>query len=137
MTAAGRRVRLGAAAVVLALLLAGNLWGEDHHFPFGPFRMYATSGRPNGAVRTPSLVGVIDGDAFRINPQSLGIRRAELEGQVNRFQKPGLLAAIAAEYEEETGRSLDELRLLTVVRRLRDSRPTGTSESEVVEVWRP
>jgi hypothetical protein len=137
MTATGRRVRLAATAVVLVLLLAGSVWGEDDHFPFGPFRMYSTSGRPDGVVRTPALVGVIDGDAFRIDPQSLGVRRAELEGHLNRFRTPGILPALAAEYEEETGRALDELRLVTVRRPLRDSRPTGESESTIERVWRP
>lgn len=137
MTATGRRVRLTAAVVVLLLVTAGGVWGEDDHFPFGPFRMFATSGRPDGVVRTPALVGVVDGDAFRIDPQSLGLRRAELEGQINRFRTPGLLPALAAEYEEETGRALDELRLVIVRRPLRDSRPTGESESTIERVWRP
>ena len=133
MTPTGRRVRSAAAAVVFGLLLAGNLWGEDHHFPFGPFRMYATSGRPNGAVRTPSLIGVHDGRTFRINPQSFGLRRAELEGQVNRFKDPDLMAQLAEAY----GKPLDELRLVTVIRRIRDSRSVGESTYEVEAVWRP
>ena len=133
MTSTGRRVRTTAVAVVLGLLLAGSIWGADHHFPFGPFRMYATSGRPDSAVRTPGLIGVVDGREFRINPQSFGLRRAELEGQVNRFKKPELLESIARAY----GRPLDELRLVTVVRRLRNSRRVGPSTVEVVDVWRP
>jgi len=137
MTATGRRVRLAAAALALVLVVAGSVRGEDDHFPFGPFRMFATSGRPDGVVRTPALVGVIDGDPFRIDPQSLGLRRAELEGHLNRFRTRGLLPALAAEYEEQTGRTLDELRLVIVRRPLRDSRPTGQSESTIERVWRP
>ena len=133
MSTTGRRVRLAAVTVVFGVLLAGNVWGDDHHFPFGPFRMYATSGRPNGAVRTPALVGVRDGTAFRINPQSFGLRRAELEGQVNRFKDPDLLDQLAAAY----GEPLDELRLVTVIRRIRDSHSVGESTHEVVAVWRP
>lgn len=133
MTSTGRRVRLTATAVALTLLVAGSLWGEDHHFPFGPFRMYATSGRPDSAVRTPGLMGVVDGREFRINPQTFGLRRAELEGQINRFKKPELLPSIAEAY----GRPLDELRLVIVTRRLRNSRRVGPSTVEVVEAWRP
>ena len=134
MTSTGRRVRLAAALLALGLLLVGNLWGEDHHFPFGPFRMYATSGKPNGVVRTPGLIGVVDGREFRINPQNLGLRRAELEGQANRFRKPQLLAAIAERYRRD-GRRLDELRLVQVQRRLRDSRRVGPSTVRVLDVW--
>ena len=36
--------------VVLGLLLAGTVWGDDDAFPFGPFRMYSTRNDPNAPV---------------------------------------------------------------------------------------
>ncbi|MCU1486108.1 MAG: hypothetical protein JWN67_2854 [Actinomycetia bacterium] len=136
MTETGRRVRMAAVVVVLTLLAGGSLWGSDHDFPFGPFRMYATSGRVNGAVRTASLVGVVGGRAFTIQPEAIGVRRAELEGQYDRFeQDPRLLGTLARAYRR-TGVQLDELRLVERVRRLRNRKRVGKSTSEVLVVWK-
>jgi hypothetical protein len=136
MTATGRRIRMGAVVVVLGLLLAGSLWGSDHDFPFGPFRMYATSGRPNGAVRTAALVGIVNGQRFAIQPEAVGVRRAELEGQYPRFQRdPRLLGTLARAYAR-TGIRLDELRLVERVRRLHNRKRVGKTTSEVLAVWK-
>jgi hypothetical protein len=133
----GRAWRLGVVVVVFGLIVLGAFRGSDHDFPFGPFRMYATSGRSTGAVRTAALVGVIDGRPFPIRAESLGIRRAELEGQYDRFRaEPRVLAALARHYQEEQGRSLDELRLVQRVRRVVDGRRVGRSFGEVLVVWR-
>ncbi len=136
MTEAGRRVRMVAVVVVFGLLLAGSLWGSDHDFPFGPFRMYATSGRPNGAVRTAALVGVVKGRTFAIQPETIGMRRAELEGQYPRFERdPRLLGALARAYGRR-GVRLDELRLVERVRRLHNRRRVGGTTGHVLAVWR-
>jgi hypothetical protein len=127
---------MAAVGVVLGLVLAGSLWGSDHDFPFGPFRMYATSGRPNGAVRTAALVGVIAGRSFAIQPEAIGVRRAELEGQYPRFQSdPRLLGTLARAFAR-TGVRLDELRLVERVRRLHDGKRVGRSTGEVLAVWK-
>ena len=136
MTETGRRVRMAAVVVVLALVVSGSFWGSDHDFPFGPFRMYATSGRVNGAVRTASLVGVVGDRTFTIQPEAIGVRRAELEGQYPRFQEdPRLLGVLARAYQR-TGVRLDELRLVQVVRRLKNRKRVGPSTSEVLVVWK-
>lgn len=137
MTAAGRRVRLALTAVVLALLLAGTLVGTDHDFPLGPFRMYSTTGRTNGAVRTADLVGIRAGREIDVRPEDVGLRRAELEGQYPRFRSdPRLLAALAGAFEDE-GVRLDELRLVQRIRRIRGGRRAGTpTETEVLATWR-
>jgi hypothetical protein len=136
MTVTGRRVRMGAVVVVLALLLVGSWRGSDHDFPFGPFRMYATSGRPTGAVRTAALVGVVKGRTFAIQPEAIGVRRAELEGQYPRFkQDPQALGALARAYETR-GVRLDELRLVERVRRIVNRHRVGGSTGEIVAVWK-
>lgn len=135
MTAAGRRFRLAAVAAVLILLLLGSWRGSDHEFPFGPFRMYATSGRPNGAVRTAALEGTVDGRIVQIQPEVLGLRRSELEGQYPRFlEDPRLLGALAHEYGERAV-ELDRLQLVERVRRLRDRRRVGPTETNVLATW--
>lgn len=137
MTATGRRLRLAAALLVLAAVLWGSVRGSDHDFPVGPFRMYATSGRPNGAVRTAGLEGVVDGVVLRVSAKELGLRRAELEGQYPRFERdPRLLAALARHYEREVGVALDELRLVQQVRRLDDRKQVDADpEILVLATW--
>ncbi len=85
----GRRTRLLATAVLFGALVAGSAWGDDVHFPFGPFRMYASTEALDGATSWYVLVGVgPDGVRREIPTSEVGLRRAELEGRV---------AAIAAE----------------------------------------
>lgn len=134
MTQAGRSFRLAATAVVLALVLAGSLWGSDDDFPLGPFRMYAHSGKATGVVSVPQLVGVADGRTFRIAPESVNIRRAEIEGQLNRFREPALLESLARTYIRK-GHELDELRLVLRRRRIEDGRRVGRSTGRVVARW--
>jgi hypothetical protein len=137
MTETGRRVRMAAVAVVLGLLVLGSIKGSDHDFPFGPFRMYATSGRTNGAVRTASLVGVVGERRFAIQPEAVGVRRAELEGQYPRFKEdPRLLRTLARAYAAGDGVQLDELRLVERVRRLKNRKRVGGSTAEIVAVWK-
>lgn len=137
MTVAGRGVRLGATAVVLLLLVVGSLAGGDDWFPVGPFRMYATSGRPTGAVRTAVLVGVTaGGDEIAIDAEEVGLRRAELEGQFPHFRRqPSLLGALASALEDRRGVQLVEVRLEEEVRPVADRRPTGEVRREVVATW--
>jgi hypothetical protein len=136
MTPTGRRVRLAASALVLLLVVGGSLWGSDHDFPFGPFRMYATAGRPTGAVRTASLVGIRHGKRFTLQPETVGLRRAELEGQYPRFQSdPRVLAGVAEAYERK-GVRLDELRLVERVRRIVNRKRVPGSTGHVLAVWR-
>jgi hypothetical protein len=98
----GRRVRLAATAVVLALLLGGTLWGNDSEFPFGPFRMYSTRADPDRPVVSTSVVGVTaDGDEVRLSGGEVGLRRAEFEGQLSRLvEEPQLLGLLAASYAD-------------------------------------
>jgi hypothetical protein len=136
MTETGRRVRMGAVVIILGLLLVGSWRGSDHDFPFGPFRMYATSGRTNGAVRTAALVGVVEGRRFAIQPEAIGVRRAELEGQYPRFQQdPRLLGALARAYAKRAV-PLDELRLVQRVRRLENRKRVGPTTSKILAVWK-
>lgn len=137
MTAVGRRVRLAVAAAGLALLLAGSLVGSDDWFPFGPFRMYATSGRATGAVRTATLVGVTpQGDEVQISAGEVGLRRAELEGQFPRFRRdPELLESLAGHYRDRWDIELVAIRLEEEVRRVVDRVPTGEVRREVVASW--
>lgn len=137
MTSVGRRVRLAATAAIVLLLVGGSLVGSDDWFPLGPFRMYATSGRTTGAVRTAVLVAVDEsGDEVPLVAEELGLRRAELEGQLRRFRDdPDLLAALAAHVEDARGVRLVAIRLEEEVRPVVDRRPTGEVDRRVVVSW--
>jgi hypothetical protein len=134
----GRRVRLAAGAVVLALLLGGTLWGADSEFPFGPFRMYSTRADPDQPVVSTSVVGVTaDGDELRMSGGETGLRRAEFEGQLPRLvEQPDLLALLAETYAEAHpgAERLVAVRVLQRRYELQDGRRTGAwSDSVLVD----
>jgi hypothetical protein len=136
MTATGRQVRLVTTVVVFGLLVAGAFMGTDHDFPFGPFRMYATSGRPTGAVRTAGLKAWWHGQPIEVHSESIGIRRAELEGQYPRFRgDPRVLAAVAHAFRSR-GVRIDRLQLIEVVRRVVNGHRVGKSSHVVLAQWR-
>ncbi len=139
LSTGARRWRAVVTAVALVLLLAGSLWGQDDHFPFGPFRMYARASRPDGQVSTPFLVAVrADGTEEQVRSDVFGLRPAELEGQYPRLRaQPELLGALAAEYEARTPGEppVVELRLMRRVRDLVDFEVVRETVREVA-VWR-
>lgn len=107
LTTAGRTVRILLTGAVLALILIGTVWGQDNAFPFGPFRMYSTRDNPNGRVRSTQIEGVTtSGRRMVITGTETALRRAEVEGQMQRFRKhPGLLATLADAYQRRHHRA--------------------------------
>ncbi len=91
-------MRAAALAAGLALLVAGTAWGQDDHFPFGPFRMYSTADDPDGQVLSTYLQAV-DADGVvvpRVGEREIGLRRAEYEGQLSRVvDRPEVLGELA------------------------------------------
>ncbi|SCX51999.1 hypothetical protein SAMN03159343_2675 [Klenkia marina] len=136
LTPAGRRARLAAACVVLVLLLAGSVWGDDSEFPFGPFRMYSTRADPDAPVVSTRVVGVTAaGEEVRLSGGEVGLRRAEFEGQLPRLvDDPSLLGLVAESYESRHP-SAPELVRVEVVQRhfdLSGGQQTGTYTDEVL-----
>ncbi len=139
LTSAGRRLRVGVTVVVAALLLAGTVVGQDDDFPFGPFRMYSTRDDPDGRV-VSTRVEAVDrtGQVRVVDERSTGLKRAEVEGQVRRFESdPGLLAALARAHRalRPDEPAFVEVRVVEQASFLRDSRPTGRSTERVVARW--
>ena len=135
----GRRIRLAAAAAVLALVVAGSLWGDDDNWPVGPFRMYSTTTRLDGTVIVPLFEATTaDGRRLRLATDDFGLRRAEVLGQLTRLRRrPELLGAFALAHERlhEGAARLDEVRLVAGVHLLRGGRPVGYRE-KVLASWR-
>lgn len=136
LSPAGRRGRLAAVAVVLALFLAGTVWGDDDEFPFGPFRMYSTRNDPNTPVISTRAVALTAaGEEVRLSGGQVGLRRAEFEGQINRLRAhPELLGLLAEAYLEDNPAAPELVSVQMIHRRfeLADGRPTGDYTDTVV-----
>ena len=127
-----RRVRGFITIAAIAGLLAGTFVGQDDHFPFGPFRMYSTANKLDGRVNTAVLEGVTaTGERFEIAFKWLGLRRAEIEGQIPIFEEdPTHLRHVAEAYEtfHPEGPELARIELKYEISRLRDGVPVAFEE---------
>lgn len=141
LSSAGRRVRMLATAAVLAMLVAGTFWGQDDHFPFGPFRMYSIRNKVDGQIRG-AVMEIVDDEgraaSVDIRADEFGLRRAEVEGQMDRFERdPSLLRHLARAYEElHPSEDIAGLRLYYETTRLADGRPVGPPTRTLVAEWR-
>jgi hypothetical protein len=141
LTARGRVVRLAATMAAAGLLVAGTVWGEDDHFPFGPFKMYASAVDPDAPAEDTRLEAVdATGDVVRLTPANTGIRRAEFEGQLDRFRaQPDLLATVVEAYLRRNPSAAPprEVRLVVRWHEVHDFEVTGVWRDEVVAAWQP
>jgi hypothetical protein len=141
LTARGRWIRLAVTLVAAVLLLAGTLWGEDDHFPFGPFKMYASAVDPDAPAEDTRVEGVdASGAVVLITPANTGIRRAEFEGQLGRLrEQPDLLQTVADAYARRNPDAppLAEVRIVVRWHEVRDFEVTGIWDEEVVATWQP
>jgi hypothetical protein len=140
LTSRGRAVRALVTLLGAGLLLAGTLWGQDDHFPFGPFRMYATSSDPNDPAPDTRVEAVdTTGAVVVLTQRNSGVRRAEIEGQQDRYAaEPARLGDVARAYADRNpgAPALVEVRIVIRWHGIRDSRPTGDYVDETVVRWR-
>jgi hypothetical protein len=145
-------LRLGAAAkawrvvVVLALTVvfcAGSLVGDDHWWPFSPWRMFSTSQAPTGSVWSTGIeVQTADAPGewvrARLTPENVGLNRAEIEGRIPQIEAdPSQLGTLAASHAELRPGS-PAWTALRVVRRqivVVDRQPTGEVRTDVLAQW--
>jgi hypothetical protein len=136
LSAAGRAWRLAVSAIVLALVLAGTLWGSDAAFPVGPFRMYSTRADPDAPVVSTRVVGLTaTGTEVRLSGGEVGLRRAEFEGQLPRLEAdPSLLALLGESYARSHPQAPELVSVAVVQRRyeLVDGRSTGRYRDSVL-----
>ncbi len=127
-----------ASGAVSILLLIGTFWGVDDHFPFGPFRMYATKDEVDGPVRSLVFEATDErGNELTLGAGSLGMRRAEADGQVERIRRdPEFLRHFVEAYEAfHPGEPpLVRFRLFHRVFELKNREPVGRSE-QTIAVW--
>ena len=138
MTDRGRTLRLVASFVVFAGLLWGTFWGLDDHFPFGPFRMYSTTDEVDGPIRSIVIEGTTsDGETIPIPTSRFGLRRAEVDGQVERIREDARFLEHFIEAYENFNPDAPELVRLRIFYRidvLENRQPVSQSEEEIA-VW--
>ncbi|MBA3489929.1 MAG: hypothetical protein H0T78_10410 [Longispora sp.] len=139
-TPLGIRARISLTITVATLLLVGSFLGEDDAFPFGPFRMYSTTDALDSPVRDTRVEATdTGGRVFELTEVNTGFRRAEVEGQLGRFERdPGLLGHLATAYTSRNPGASTIARISIVARwhELAGGRPTGASREETILTWK-
>jgi hypothetical protein len=139
LTRAGKLVRIAGTMAMLLGLMATSLWGTDDLFPFSPFKMYSHTHDPDGWANSTSLILTdVDGNSFPIGDNDTGFRRAELEGQLSRFQEdPDLLALVAEAYERSHPSEPEIVAAEVVITsyELVDGARTGAETEEIAVSW--
>ena len=134
----GRRFRLIAAFLLFGGLLWGTFWGQDDHFPFGPFRMYATTDEVDGPIRSVVLEGTTDtGETFQIPTSRFGLRRAEVDGQVERIRQDSDFLRHFVEAYENFNPEAPQLIRLRIFHRIDvlENRQPVSQHQEDIAVW--
>ncbi|WP_433214322.1 hypothetical protein ACQP00_03745 [Dactylosporangium sp. CS-047395] len=137
----GRVLRIVATLIVGALTLAGTFFADDTVFPFAPFRMFSTADKPNEPVLVLRTDGIdTTGRKFELNERNAGVRRAEIEAQIERFKAdPSLLHSVQESYAARNpGKPpLVEVDIVEVQHHLRHAQPTGEITEVVLARYRP
>lgn len=134
----GKLARLTAAVGVLGITLAGTLYGQDSWFPFGPFRMYSTRDNPNAPVKSTLMQAITaSGKRITITGVETGLRRAEVEGQLGRFEhNPKLLRTVADDYQRRhPGTDLAAIEIVTRNYGLHNGAATGHYTQTLLAHW--
>ena len=132
--------RGAALAVVTAGAAWGSLRGVDDHWPFAPMSQFAFRTDPDGEVRAAFVMGVTASGTrseVALTNESLGMNRAEVEGQLESFRaRPDKLRALAEAWAalHPGAERLARVELYERVTRLRGGRLLDPVE-ELVAAW--
>lgn len=129
--------------VLVALFCAGSLIGNDHWWPFSPWRMFATSQAATGSVWSTGIeVRTADRPTewvhAPLNPENVGVNRAEVEGRIPQIEAdPSRLGTLARSHAELRPSSAPWLGLRVVRHKIIvvDRKPTGEVETDVLAEW--
>jgi hypothetical protein len=141
LTIRGRALRIAATLIFGALTLAGTFWADDSVFPFAPFRMFSTADNPNEPVLVLRTDGIdTTGRRIVLDERNAGVRRAEIEAQIERFKAdPSLLRSVLDAYAARNPGAppLAEVDIVEVQHHLRHAQPTGEITEVVLARYRP
>lgn len=130
---------MATTVVLVSLTMAGTLWGLDDDFPFGPFRMYSSARDLDAAVNDTWPWAVDEtGQEVRLTDGRIGMRRAEIEGQLGRFRnEPERMELLAVAYEERHPDAplVVEVQIRTRQIEMRAGSPTGEESVLVRAEW--
>lgn len=133
-----RLVRLGVTIAMGVAVLAGTLWGQDDHFPVGPFRMYSIANKVDGRVATVTFSAKSEaGSIVEMRPELFGLRPAEIEGHLPELiAHPARLEDLVLAYERvhDDGERIVKLQLIEEARILEAGKPVA-SERRVLAEW--
>jgi hypothetical protein len=130
--------------VLLVVFCAGSLVGNDHWWPFSPWRMFATSQAATGSVWSTGIEvrTAVDVDTWvpaRLTPENVGLNRAEVEGRIPQVQAdPSRLGTLAASHARLRPGAPAWVGLRVVRHKIVvvDREPTGEVETDVLAEWR-
>lgn len=135
-----RRVACIAASVaVVAAFAGGTISHDDNWFPFAPFRMFSTATNPDGQVNVYRVEGVnAEGERLTLDPDVIGMRWAEIEGQKEQMAADPLLARNVADAYDQRNPSRPQIvavELIFAYYDLENGSATGECEEDVVASW--
>ena len=142
----GRASRIWRTVLVLVLavgFLGGTTVGDDHWWPFSPWRMYSTSTDPNTSVASTRIEVRTAADPGRwtpapLTPENVGLNRAEIEDRLDQIRRdPAMLATLASSHQALRPREPAWVGIRVVIRRyhLADGALTGEFSDEDVAQW--
>lgn len=128
-------------AGLAVLFVAGSVKGNDTAWPFGPWRMFATSQATTGAVWAFEIQAeTTQGRWFNapLSPSNVGLNRAEIEGRIPQITSdPSMLGTLAVSHSklrphEPAWVGVRVIRNDTVIV---DRKPTGQVVTIVIATW--
>lgn len=143
LSGVGKSWRAILTVVLVGLFCAGSLVGNDHWWPFSPWRMFATSQAATGSVWSTGIeVRTADNPdqwvRAPLNPANVGVNRAEIEGRIPQIEAdPARLGTLAESHSRLRPTSAQWLGLRVVRQKIIvvDRQPTGEIQSEVLAEW--
>jgi hypothetical protein len=128
MLAPARARRNVAAAALIAGLVAGTVvWQTDDTWPLAQMRMF-----PGGGESAIAIVIIeaklADGRTKEMNPFAFHLKRAEIEGQMDRIRAdPRMLGDLARRYNDTVA---DDERIVELMLKRREAAPGGRKRTE-------
>jgi hypothetical protein len=134
--------RLALLLTLAVLFFAGTTIGTDAWWPFGPWRMFATSTAPTGSVAVLKIEIQKAGDPTwqpaSLTPTSVGLNRAEIEGRIPQMTaNPAMLASLIHSHAElrpkEPG--WQAIRVVRSETLIANGAPTGQTRDTTLISW--